>query len=246
MELNHAKAIAAEYGINVKARPFLLSKPDSNPKVAKNMKRGVLTSPLHLAPAKVSGYQVCPQRSKGCESACLHTAGNPAYMVNKAKARINKTRLYFEQRKAFLCLLFEDIFWLSLRANKAGLDCGIRLNATSDIPWERVKFEGESVIEYCKRLGVTPYDYTKIKKRAINPDYNLTFSRTESNESDCIDVLNAGGNVAVVFKTLPTAWHGFPVINGDESDWRPSDKRGVVVGLKAKGKARNDSSGFVV
>lgn len=247
MLLSKAKAIATKHGVNVKSRPFLLSKPNSNPKVLKNMKQGVMTSPLHLAPANLSGFNVCAGSSPGCVSACLHTAGNPVYMVNKAKARINKTRLYFEQREAFLCLLFEDIFWLSLRANKAGLDCGIRLNATSDIPWERVKFKGESVIEYCNRLGVTPYDYTKIKKRAIDPQYNLTFSRTESNDLDCVEVLKAGGNVAVVFaKGLPASWQGFPVINGDESDWRPGDERGVVVGLKAKGKARNDTSGFVV
>jgi hypothetical protein len=247
MNIQQAKAIAAEYGINAKSRPFLLSKPDANPKTGKNLKFGILTSPLHLAPARLSGYEVCPQRSKGCSAACLHTAGNPAYMVGKARARIAKTKLYFEQREAFLTLLLEDIFWLSLRANKQGLKAGVRLNATSDVPWERVKLDGESVIDYCSRLGVAVYDYTKIKKRAIANPYDLTFSRTESNDSDCIGVLKAGGNVAVVFeKALPESWHGFPVIDGDESDWRPGDPRGVIVGLKAKGLARNDDTGFVV
>jgi hypothetical protein len=247
MLLSKAKEIATNHGVNVKSRPFLLSKPDSNPKVLKNMKKGVMTSPLHLAPASLSGFNVCAGSSPGCVDACLHTAGNPVYMAGKARARIAKTKLYFEQRDAFLTLLFEDIFWLALRANKKGLIAGIRLNATSDIPFERVKHKGETVIEYCERLGVVAYDYTKIKKRAINPRYNITFSRTESNDLDCVDVLKAGGNVAVVFaKGLPASWQGFPVINGDESDWRPGDERGVVVGLKAKGKARNDTSGFVV
>jgi len=247
MNLAKAKRIAAEYGINIKSRPFLLSKPDSNPKVAKNMKKGVLTAPLHLAPANLSGFNVCASASPACIEACLHTAGNPAYMAGKERARIAKTRLYFEQRQAFLCLLFEDIFWLSLRANRQGLYAGIRLNATSDIPWERVKYEGESVIDFCQRLGVAPYDYSKIKKRAMNPAYHITYSRTESNDSDCIEVLNAGGNVAVVFDKLPETWNGFPVIDGDESDWRPGDGSGVVVGLKAKGRARHDyESGFVV
>lgn len=246
MKLNHAKAIAAEYGVNIKARPVLLSRPDSNPKTGKNLKFGIMTSPLHLAPAKLSGFEVCPQRSKGCTEACLHTAGNPAYMAGKARARIAKTKLYFGNREAFLALLYDDIFWLSLRAKRKSLVPGVRLNATSDIPWERVKHEGESVIEYCERLGVAVYDYTKIKKRAIDPSYPLTFSRTESNDADCIQVLKAGGNVAIVFDQLPETWKGFPVINGDESDWRPADPRGVVVGLKAKGLARSDESGFVV
>lgn len=247
MDIRTAKAIAAEYGINVKSRPFLISKPDSNPKVAKNMKKGVLTAPLHLAPAKLSGFNVCASASPGCIEACLHTAGNPAYMAGKTRARIAKTKLYFEQRPVFLALLAEDIFWLGLQARRKGLIAGIRLNATSDIPWERVKMgPGESVIDFCRRNGVTPYDYSKIKKRAIAGDYHITFSRTESNEADCIDVLNAGGNVAVVFDKLPETWQGFPVYDGDESDWRPADKPGVI-GLKAKGKARHDyDSGFVV
>ena len=247
MDIRTAKAIAAEYGINVKSRPFLASKPDSNPKVAKNMKQGVLTAPLHLAPARLSGFNVCAGASEGCIEACLHTAGNPAYMAGKTRARIAKTKLYFEQRAAFLALLAEDIFWIGLQARRKGLIAGIRLNATSDIPWERVEIEpGESVIDFCKRQGVTPYDYSKIKKRALAQDYHITFSRTESNDSDCIDVLKAGGNVAVVFDKLPKTWNGFPVYDGDESDWRPADKPGVI-GLKAKGKARHDyDSGFVV
>ena len=247
MKINTAKTIASEYGVNVNSRPFLLAKPDANPKVAKNMKQGILTAPLHLAPARISGYNACASATKACIKSCLHTAGNPAYMAGKSRARIAKTKLYFEQREAFLALLFEDIFWLSLRANKLGLIAGIRLNATSDIPFERVIFQGETVIAYCERLGVKVYDYTKILKRAIAQPYHLTFSRTEKNDTDCIKVLEAGGNVAAVFAgKLPEKWHGFPVINGDESDWRPGDSAGVVVGLTPKGKAKLDQSGFVI
>ena len=165
MKLNHAKAIAAEYGVNIKTRPFLLSKPDANPKTGKNLKFGILTCPLHLAPAKLSGFEVCPQRSKGCTKACLHTAGNPAYLEGKTRARIAKTKLYFGNREAFLALLWDDVFWLSLKANREGLKAGVRLNATSDIPFERVKYQGESVIEYCERLGVAVYDYKDQKTR---------------------------------------------------------------------------------
>jgi hypothetical protein len=51
----------------------------------------------------------------------------------------------------------------------------------------------------------------------------------------------------VVFRNaLPATFLGLPVINGDESDIRPYDPRGVVVGLKAKGSAKHDTSGFVV
>ena len=56
-----------------------------------------------------------------------------------------------------------------------------------------------------------------------------------------------GGNVAVVFRNqLPKTWKGFEVVNGDDTDLRFLDKRGVVVGLIEKGKAKKDESGFVL
>jgi hypothetical protein len=75
----------------------------------------------------------------------------------------------------------------------------------------------------------------------------LTFSRSETNEALAVDVLRNGGNVAVVFAgVLPSAWQGYNVVNGDESDLRFLDKKNVVVGLRAKGDAKKDTTGFVV
>ena len=44
---------------------------------------------------------------------------------------------------------------------------------------------------------------------------------------------------------LPKTWKGYEVVNGDESDLRFLDKRGVVVGLIEKGMAKKDETGFV-
>lgn len=236
----------------------LLASPESNPKVAKNGKLGVMSFPLHLAPAKLSGFEVCPQRSEGCTKACLHTAGNPAYMAQKATSRVAKTKAYFTQRKAFMAVLVFEISAAFQKASRAGMDCGVRLNATSDIPWEVVAVEIDgikfsSVMEAF--TAVSFYDYTKITKRALRcasgsrwpSNYHLTFSKTEANDEDCITVLKAGGNVAVVFgRALPKTLMDWDVIDGDEHDYRPADGKGVVVGLKAKGDAKNDASGFVV
>jgi hypothetical protein len=64
---------------------------------------------------------------------------------------------------------------------------------------------------------------------------------------EALKVLEGGGNVAAVFSCqLPDSWHGYTVINGDLSDLRFLDRRGCVVGLKAKGAAKRDTSGFVV
>jgi hypothetical protein len=81
-------------------------------------------------------------------------------------------------------------------------------------------------------------------------NYHLTFSRSESNEADCIKLLDRGVNVAAVFQTVPASWQGFNVIDGDKHDLRQLDPRGpigTVIGLLPKGrKAKQDTSGFMV
>ena len=247
----------------------LLARPESNPKVAKNGKLGVLSAPLHLAPFNLSGFQVCPQASMGCAAACLHTAGNPAYMAGKDASRKTKTRAYFKERAAFMAVLYFEIDALQRKAAKLGMQAGIRLNATSDLPWEnrRVDVNGESVLLMAAFPQVQFYDYTKVTKRALAHaagqmpiNYHLTFSKTESNDADVGRVLAAGGNVAIVmarkvYKAAMSAglnarqWAAIghdKIIDGDAHDYRPADPRGVVVALKAKGDARHDKSGFVL
>lgn len=192
----------------------LLSAPESNPKVAKNGKLGVLSSPLHLAPFDLSGFQVCPQASAGCAAACLHTAGNPAYMSAKDASRKDKTRAYFKHRDAFMALLAFEIRALRLKAHKLNMEPAVRLNATSDLPWEvrtiDVQHPDSAMPQTVKLMDwfadVQFYDYTKVTKRALAhaegrmpANYHLTFSKTEDNDSDVIKVLSAGGNVAAVF-----------------------------------------------
>lgn len=248
--LREIKAI----GLKVSA---LLSDSESNPKVAKNGKQGVKTAPLHLAPARLSGFEVCAQRSVGCTKACLHTAGNPLYMQAKQIARIARTQAYFKARKAFMAVLAFEIAALRDSALRDGMAYAVRLNATSDIPFEGVALEIDGQC-FANVMQAFPdcefYDYTKITKRMLKftegklpPNYHLTFSKTESNMADCVTVLNKGGNVAMVFaKSLPAMFEGFAVINGDETDYRPSDPRNVIVGLKAKGLAKRDDTGFVI
>jgi hypothetical protein len=248
----------------------LLTSPEANPKVAKNGKLGVLSAPLHLAPFDLSGFQVCPQASAGCAAACLHTAGNPAYMSGKDASRKDKTRAYFKQRDAFLALLTFEIAALVTKAHKLNMGAAIRLNATSDLPWEHrtVILDGVKIGLMDAFPTVQFYDYTKVTKRAIAhaegrmpSNYHLTFSKTEDNDKAVATVLEAGGNVAAVFApdalkvTLASGvFHGLgfipsqghKVIDGDETDYRPMDPAGVIVALKAKGDARSDTSGFTI
>ena len=213
----------------------------ANYKTIKGEKLGVLTGILYLAPAKISGYEVCPRRSKGCTAACLYTAGMGAFSTVQ-HARINKTKLFFEDRENFLTQLKKDIKALVKKANKLNFKPAVRLNGTSDIEWIRF-----GIMEEFPEVQF--YDYTKVLSRLkdkIPANYNITFSKSETNEMDCRWALNLGFNVAVVFKQLPKTYLARPVVNGDETDVRFEDARGVIVGLTAKGKARKDNSGFVV
>lgn len=236
----------------------LLADPVSNPKVAKNGKLGVLTAPLHLAPASLSGFNVCPMASQGCKAACLNTAGNPAYAKGKATARKARTVAFFKHRAAFMAQLVREIAAHERRAAKAGMACGVRLNATSDIRWETVPCERDG-IAYANVMLAFPdcsfYDYTKIANRRNLPaNYRLTFSLAENNDKAAKLASDNGLNVAVAFnvkrnhplpKTFAIAGKVLPVIDGDEHDYRPADPSGCIVGLRAKGKAIGDASGFV-
>jgi hypothetical protein len=230
----------------------LLALPDANAKTKKGLKRGVMTFPLHLAPADLSGFNVCPMAG-GCKAACLNTAGRGRFDTTQA-ARVRKTRWFFNDRASFLAALYKDICAAIRYADKRGFDVSIRLNATSDIPWHRIAYGARSIIDAFPQVQF--YDYTKVAKRfseALPANYHLTFSLAEDNRAAAESVLAAGGNVAAVFRDSATraryqesGYLGYPVIDGDETDLRYLDPRGVVVGLYAKGDAKRDVSGFVI
>lgn len=216
-------------------------------KTSKGEAFGWLTAILYLAPAKQGGRgEVCAHRSVGCTLACLFTAGR-GKMSNVKQARIRRTQLFFDDVATFKALLFADIRAFIAYCEKQGMRACVRLNGTSDIAWERLgvfaAFPSVQFYDYSK----SPIRALQFAKGAMPSNYHLTFSRSEANEAQALDVLRAGGNVAAVFAgVLPSTWQGFKVVNGDESDLRFLDNKNVVVGLKAKGDAKKDTSGFVI
>ena len=218
-----------------------------NPKLLKGEKKGYMSFVLHLAPANLSGKETCPKRTAGCTAACLNTAGRGG-MFKKGEttnviqqARIRKTKMFFENREEFMSQLEADIRLGIKQAEKKGMIPCFRLNGTSDLAWEKY-----GIIE--KFPEVQFYDYTKINNRKVShlKNYHLTFSKADGNDMDARLAASNGMNVAVVFHNVPETYIGRTVINGDETDLRFLDPKGVVVGLKAKGKAKKDTSGFVV
>ena len=230
-----------------KAMRTLLTAPTAQAKMTKSAKSGVyLPYILHLAPAKESGYQTCPKATAGCAAACLNTAGRGKF-TNVQRARIEKTKLFFQQRAQFLAQLVAEIGKAERKAQKLGKTLSVRLNGTSDLQWEIYKaFNGQTIFQVFP--NVVFYDYTKIANRDVSniPNYSLTFSLAETNAADVSTAIQNGMNIAVVFrKALPETWQGMPVIDGDVDDLRFLDPQGVIVGLRAKGKAKKDTSGFV-
>ena len=244
-----------------KAKKVMKLLSTGNPKVLKGLKQGYNTYIMHLAPADLSGYQTCPKATAGCKAACLNTAGRGG-MFKKGEstntiqqARIRKTKMFFENRQEFMTLLVKDIeLGIRYSVNKGFLPL-FRLNGTGDLSFETYEvvrngvlyrniFEAFSDIQF--------YDYTKILGRKVNDikNYSLTFSAADGNDIDVMKAIAQGYNIATVFgikktEPMPEYYNGLPVFNGDESDLRFLDPKGVVVGLYAKGKAKKDETGFV-
>lgn len=234
----------------------LTGKGDLNPKTAKNE---VATLGLSLFPADGIGFgNLCPF-AVTCVKPCLaHQGQGPVPSV--MGARVAKSVLWYLARDWFLAKLNRELSRFRA-AYPPDTIVGVRLNMFSDIPWEHF-----GVID--AHPGIQFYDYTKNPRRwgAVRPNYWVTFSFDGQNWEAAERILNAGGNVSVVFyddspgakcgkaahrQSLPDYWAGFRVIDGGKTDWRPDDPRGVIVGLRllARTYASRDEaigSGFAV
>lgn len=228
----------------------------SDAKTIKGETFGFLTGILYLAPYLSTKWNTCSMASIAqCGKACLFTAGRGA-MSTVAQGRINKTIWFFEERSSFMVQLAINIRQLVAKATKQGKKPLVRLNGTSDIRWESVAFIDADGTEYVNIFAAFPdvqfYDYTKIANRKDIPsNYDLTFSYSgvKAYQPFVDKAVAQGMRIAVVFRNrqdMPSAFNGMAVVDGDNSDIRHLDDQGVVVGLYAKGKAKNDYTGFVV
>ena len=220
----------------------------TNYKTQKSDAKGeYLTAIMYMAPAdSVEGINVCPTAElAGCKAACLNTAGRGA-MNTVQTARARKTIAFRDNPVAFVDQLADDIKKGIRKATKAGVKLAVRLNGTSDIAWENQK--GSNGLSLMDTFPDTQfYDYTKLPNRKVPANYDLTVSYSEANLAYASKAARTVHNLAVVFgKTLPDHFLGRRVVNGDETDLRFLDDRNVVVGLTAKGRAKKDTSGFVI
>ena len=228
----------------------------NNSKTIKGEKLGFTTYIMYLAPytQNSKGINLCSHASEGCAKACLFNSG-AARFNSVQQGKINKTEWFLDNRVEFLQKLDSEIA-RAVRLHKAVVgdkqvgkkgnvirykNFAIRLNGTSDIPFEKFKIrDGKNIFELYP--DVQFYDYTKnyIRfEKELPSNYHLTFSMSETNREKSLELLSKGHNVAMVFgvknvKQLPSEYLGYKVINGDESDLRFLDEKNVIVGLKYK------------
>jgi hypothetical protein len=210
----------------------------NNAKTLKGGKLGYKTYIMYLSPytQNSQGINLCSHASQGCASACLFGSGRGGMFSMVENARKKKTEYFLSSRNEFMFQLKTEIE-KAVRVNKDKAIVTIRLNGTSDIPFEKFKvFEGgKNIFEIFP--DVQFYDYTKNHIRffkELPSNYHLTFSRSEKNHDKAMEILNKGFNVAMVFDKTPNKYEGFEVINGDTDDLRFLDKKNVIVGLRYK------------
>lgn len=228
--------------LNAKLKLFNVG---SNAKTKKGDDEDNLTAIMYLASSDISGYEVCEYASPQCRSMCLYTAGRGTFTTVQ-QARINRTKLFFESNKEFLELLYKEISLFNAYCLKFQFQPNVRLNGTSDLNFIDLKIkDNKDIFELFPNINF--YDYTKDFNRISSYDnYYLLYSRTEETKVETIkDLVSQNKNVAVVFDEVPVEWNSIKVIDGDSSDLRLNDELGVIVGLKAKAKAKRSKREIV-
>ena len=201
---------------------------------------------LHLHPTNT---RICPYQIKaGCKDACLNTAGLAGVFPKVQESRKRKTDLFLNNRAEFMSLLVLDIIKFIGACQRKGKKPAIRLNGTSDIPYENIIVEGgQNIFEMFPQVQF--YDYTKIPTRKVKHiiNYHLTWSYSEADDKYAQLFNKVKHNIAVVFHNkLPKTFRGRRVIDGDTHDMRFKDPHNVVVGLLAKADAKKEDNGFVI
>lgn len=230
--------IQREHGFLGTGTSALLTPPDANTKIKKS---AALVWSLTLAPAMSSGMINTCVRYADCHDVCVLTSGKGGVPAVQ-RSRAARTGLLYRAPHAFAVLLAAEIDRAAYKALREGREWRVRLNAASDIPWE---VAAPWLLQHIADNSGRAYDYTKSWARPDVPGYTLCRSVDSRQSVEKIRAtVNSGHNVAVILpiakgQPTPDVWEGMPAVDGDVSDDRSVDPRGVVVILRAKGTLRN-------
>ena len=239
---------------------------------------GYKTIGISMAPSHHSGYKhdMCPNSSKECRENCLgmKAGGNRQFPFDTLRAKILRTHFIHEHPEEAARLMHHEISQNEKAAHAIGYKSGIRMNVTSDVPYEHLmprKFFS-SHQDSADKPGSQFYDYTKMHGRLghkdIPPNYFVSLSHTgtghgESNDKQAVKHLNNGGVVSMVYQrghNVPHPTHvedvqsgkRWKIANGDNDD-NVFDRHaaagvqpgeGVVSGLALKGVSNQQAGHF--
>jgi hypothetical protein len=229
--------------------PYKTILGESSAKTIKGQKIGFLTAICYLVPNE----KLCPHaKLAGCFDACLKSSGRGAFDSVQI-ARQSKTDFFHTHQRAFMLSMCADVWSLKRKAHRLGLTPLVRPNGTSDIPWENILIDGQTIFQIFPEVQF--YDYTKHPSRNLegktagNYDLTYSFSAITPKPISIKGLSNpANRRTAVVFMKqadIPKSFRGWPVVDGDDTDVRHIEPTGVVVALYAKGKGKRDTGGFV-
>lgn len=241
------RAVRIAHGLSDADSP-LMSDAGASVKSEHSLQAGMVTVMLYLAPAR---HGVCPFSTSGCREVCLGDTSGRMAMPYNATVRAARSAFLLSHPRHFLRMIDAEVRAFHRKYVTSGKFAflGVRLNGTSDIPWEQVT--PALVAEWVNLGGVRLYDYTKWspEDRPATPSYDLTRSATErTTPEDIATMVRRGERVAAAVKfgksdAIPAEVFGVPAVDGDVHDLRCTEDRGVLVVLRPKGAARNLEAG---
>jgi hypothetical protein len=204
-------------------------------------------------------------RQHGFSSLITHPTGNAklAKSVGYYNCGISLAQASLSTNpELFWSILEPQLHAVDRKAAKLGVEVAFRPDILSDQPWHIVM---PQLLETFPHWNF--YGYTKVKSKITarmngSNTVHQTYSWSERANLDYVrGLIRDGVNVAVPFYSketmrgvIPAEWQGMEVIDGDKSDLRFLDRKGVIVGLTAKlpksrakaVKKLNECDGFFV
>src|SRR6516225_6995724 len=120
-----------------------------SPKAIKASAFGYLNAIHYMAPADLSGVNLCPHASAGCKALCLGwTAGQAGIVSNLAsrraqgnstrQSRLDKARRFMRDRAGYMRDVVKSIEQAQAKAKRLSKKLCVRMNGSTDIAWEGI------------------------------------------------------------------------------------------------------------